>query len=101
MVVPVNGKAGPHDAAKMMRDARADLGLAVLVAESNDQEYEPVAVVMSVREALETSKEDLRLRMTDLDHGGDPMCPERYVLWARDPSGQYRALHRINAEELE
>jgi hypothetical protein len=55
-----------------------DLGLAMLIAESEDGQYEPVAVVANVGEAREVAHHDLRSRMERLEHGESPLCPYAY-----------------------
>jgi hypothetical protein len=67
-----------------------DLGLAMLIAESEDGQYEPVAVVANVGEAREVAKQDLRSRMDRLEHGESPLCPYVYKVWARGIDGENR-----------
>ena len=67
-----------------------DLGLAMLVAESEDGQYEPVAVVANVGEAREVAQQDLRSRMDRLEHGESPLCPYVYRVWARGIDGEHR-----------
>jgi len=101
MLARTNGKAGPYSVAQLARAAsNADLGLAILVAEDPNDDYEPIDVVMSVREALESCVRDYRARLDEVHDGGDPLCPAWYILWARDEHGKYRALHRIDPEGL-
>jgi hypothetical protein len=95
-----NGRARKHDGPTLLRQAGGpNLGLAVLVAESASRGYEPVSVVMSVREAIEVSRADLSSRMSALEAAGDPLCPAQYVVWVQS-FGQYRRLYEITAEEL-
>ncbi len=75
-----------------------DLGLALLVAEAEDHAYEPVAVVATLREALELSVDDLAHRMARLETGDEPLCPVQYVLWMRAADGRYRLSYRITSE---
>src|ERR1035441_8633882 len=49
-----------------------DLGLAMLIAEFEDGQYEPVGVVASIREAREIAESDLQGRMRCLERGDDP-----------------------------
>jgi hypothetical protein len=72
-----------------------DLGLAMLVAESEDGQYEPVAVVANVGEAREVAVHDLRSRMERLEHGGSPLCPYVYKVWARGIDGEHRIAREI------
>jgi hypothetical protein len=67
-----------------------DLGLAMLIAESEDGQYEPVAVVANVGEAREVAHDDMRIRMRDLERGASPLCPYVYKIWARGIDGQHR-----------
>jgi hypothetical protein len=72
-----------------------DLGLAMLIAESEDGQYEPVAVVANVGEAREVAQHDLRSRMDRLEHGESPLCPYEYKVWARGIDGDYRIAYEI------
>ncbi len=67
-----------------------DLGLAMLIAESEDGQYEPVAVVANVGEAREVAQDDFRSRMERLEHGESPLCPYFYKVWARGIDGEHR-----------
>ncbi len=51
-----------------------ELGIGMLIAESEDGAYEPVAPVSTIREARDMAREDLRGRMADLEEGGDHRC---------------------------
>ena len=66
----------------------ANLGIAMLIAEL-DGGYQPVAAVGSINEAREMVASDIRVRAKDLERGGEPACPERYVVWAQGPDGSY------------
>lgn len=83
-----------------VRDARG-LGLVILVAEGAGGAYEPVAVVGTVREAIEVSHDDLAGRMRRVEAGDDPLCPELYVLWSRNQEGAYRRRAELNAVTLD
>ena len=76
-----------------------ELGLAMLIAESEDGCYEPVGVVASINEAREVAANDLRNRCRDLEGGGEPMCPYEYKVWARGIDGEYKTLARISATD--
>ncbi|MDX2150900.1 MAG: hypothetical protein SFV54_09210 [Bryobacteraceae bacterium] len=67
-----------------------DLGLAMLIAESEDGQYEPVAVVANVGEAREVAQDDFRSRLERLDQGESPLCPYVYKVWARGIDGEHR-----------
>ena len=73
----------------------AELGLAILVAEFGDGNYQPVAVVVSINEASEIAESNLRAWMKELERGGEPACPERYVVWAQGHDGSYRQVKEI------
>jgi hypothetical protein len=64
----------------------ANLGIAMLIAEFADANYQPVAAVVSVKEARVIAATDMRARTRDLECGGEPACPERYVVWAQGPT---------------
>ena len=67
-----------------------DLGLGMLIAESEDGHYEPVAVVANVREAREIADRDFRDRMRQLEQGEGGTCPHAYKVWARGIDGEQR-----------
>ena len=73
-----------------------DLGLAVLIAEGEEGQHEPVAVVASIREARGVAESDLRDRMRRMDQGDDCLCPATYKLWARGVSGSYHLASEIS-----
>jgi hypothetical protein len=60
-----------------------DLVLAMLIAESEDGHYVPVAVVANIREAREVARSDFRDRERRFARGGEGMCPHVYTVWAR------------------
>jgi hypothetical protein len=79
-------------------DEQDELGFGtMLVAESDEGGYEPVAMVSTIREARELADENLRIRMSELENGGQPMCPVRYVVWGRGDFGTYRIICTIEA----
>ena len=49
----------------------------------------------SINEAREIAASDLRGRMKQLERGGEPACPERYVVWAQGSDGSYRQVKEI------
>jgi hypothetical protein len=65
------------------------------MAEFGDGNYEPVAVVVSINEAREIAESNLRARRKELERGGEPACPERYVVWAQGHEGTYRQVKEI------
>jgi hypothetical protein len=91
---PTNGFAIP------LTDS-TDLGLAMLIAESEDGQYEPVGVVCSIGEAREIAESDLKGRMRRLDRDQDPgLCPYTYKVWANGIDGDYRIAIEIAAIQL-
>ena len=78
-----------------------ELGLATLIAESEDGEYEPIGVVTSISEAREIAQSNLRMRMKEIERGDDPgMCPYCYKVWAQGLEGTYRVAAEILATSL-
>ena len=73
----------------------ANLGLAMLIAEYGEGNYQPVASVVSINEAREIATSDMRARMKDLECGCEPACPGRYVVWAQGTDGSYRQVKEI------
>jgi len=74
-----------------------DLGLAMLIAESEDGHYEPVAGVGSLNEAREIARDDFAARMLALEKGDDPLCPHAYKVWARGTNRKYQLAYEIAA----
>ena len=72
-----------------------NLGIAMLIAEFGECDYQPVAAVVSINEAREIAASDMRSRTKDLERGGEPACPERYVVWVQGPDGSYRQAKQI------
>ena len=72
-----------------------DLGMAMLIAEDEGGQHEPVAVVSTISEAREAVKSDLRGRMRRLELGEEPLCPALYKVWARGIDGSYRTACEI------
>ena len=71
------------------------LGIAMLIAEFVGSNYQPVAAVVSINEAREIAASDMRARTKELERGGEPACPERYVVWAQGSDGSYRQVKEI------
>ena len=74
-----------------------DLDAGFLISESEDSIYQPVGGVAPVGEAREIAAGDLRNRMADLEEGREPMCPARYVVWARRQLGKHVVVAEIEA----
>jgi hypothetical protein len=67
-----------------------DLGLAMLIAEDDGGNCQPVAVASTISEGKELAASDMRERMRKLERGEDAcICPIRYKLWARGIDGEY------------
>ena len=73
----------------------ANLGIAMLIAEFGEGNYQPVAAVSSINEAREIAASNVRARMKELERGGEPACPERYIVWAQGHDGSYRQVKEI------
>jgi hypothetical protein len=43
----------------------------------------------------EIAASDISARMKDLERGGEPACPDRYVVWAQGSDGGYRQVSEI------
>ena len=75
-----------------------NLGLAMLIVESEDGKYEPIAEAANVGEAREIAQDDLRSRMVKLEQGESPLCPHVYKVWARGIDGEYRIACEIKSQ---
>jgi hypothetical protein len=81
---------------------QTELGLAMLIAETEDGRYEPVAVVASVAEAQEIAKSDFARRVKEISMGcEDVACPARYAIWAQGLGGDYKPLRDYTIEGAE
>ena len=81
---------------------QTDLGLAMLIAETEDGKYEPVAVVSSVSEAREIASSDFAGRVKEVGMGcEDVACPARYAIWAQGLGGDYKPLREYTIEGSE
>jgi hypothetical protein len=72
-----------------------ELAIGILIAESEDGAYEPVAPVSTIREASDMASHDLRGRMSSLEMGEEPMCPALYRVWARNDRGEFTPVAEI------
>lgn len=78
-----------------------DLGLAMLIAESEDGQYEPIGVVATIGEAREIAESNLRGKMRRLERDADPgLCPYTYKVWATGIDGDYRIAIELPATSL-
>ena len=73
----------------------ANLGFAMLIVGFAEGNYQPVAAVASINEAREIAASDMRAKTKELERGGEPACPERYIVWAQGPNGSYREVKEI------
>ncbi len=81
---------------------QTELGLAMLIAETDDGSYEPVGVVVSVAEAQEIAKSDFARRLKEISMGcEDVACPARYTIWAQGLGGEYKPLREYTIEGTE
>ncbi len=74
-----------------------ELGVGMLIAESEDGAYEPIAPVSTIGEARDMAGHDLRGRMSSLEKGGEPMCPTLYRVWPRNERGEFTSVAEIEA----
>jgi hypothetical protein len=72
-----------------------DLGIGMLIAESEEGAYQPVGAVSTIREGREIAASDMRRRVHRLEQGSDPMCPTRYLVWAQGDGGEYTTVAEI------
>jgi hypothetical protein len=79
-------------------DDRTQLGMGMLIAESETGEYDLISAVGTLREAREIAQHNLRRRMSELETSGEPMCPARYVVWSQGNEGDYRIVAEILPE---
>src|SRR5450432_2414357 len=80
--------------------ADADLGIAFLIAETEDGQYEPIGPVNTVGDARELAEDDMRCRTRDLERGGTPSCPEVYKIWSRGYRGEYAVICQLDAATM-
>jgi hypothetical protein len=74
---------------------QTDLGLAMLILETEDGQHQPIAVAATIGEAKEMARHDFAGRLRELEAGGDPLCPHGYKVWARGVDGEYRIAAEI------
>jgi len=91
--MPKTTIAAPGRNARIALDT--ELGSALLIAESEDGAYEPITIASTINEAIEMARDNFERRMKEVEQGGDPMCPARYVVWARNASGAFETVHEI------
>ena|ERR1035441_1598086 len=78
-----------------------DLGNAMLIAEDEEANYEPVAVAVNISEGKELAQSDFRGRLRRLESDEDPgLCPWQYKLWARGADGRRHVAASWLASEI-
>lgn len=78
-----------------------ELGLAMLIAEDEEGNIEPIAVASTINEAIELAQSNYRGKLRRVERDDDPgICPAVYKLWAQGIDGAYRLLHEISAHTL-
>ncbi|MFZ5792530.1 MAG: hypothetical protein ACOY3L_17710 [Pseudomonadota bacterium] len=87
--------AAPTPGFTIRIEEHTELSGAFLIAEFDGGGYQPLGGVISIAEARGIAQDDLRRRMRDLEAGGDPPCPEEYVVWARGIGGAYQVAARL------
>jgi hypothetical protein len=64
----------------------ANLGLAILIAEDEEGNYEPIGAAVSINEAREIAQSNLRAKRRRLERDEHPgLCPFAYKIWAQGP----------------
>jgi len=66
------------------------LGFAILITESEDGCYEPVAIISSLEDALAVTRSEFHQRVRCQQDGASLLCPYSYKLWARGNNGYYQ-----------
>jgi hypothetical protein len=75
--------------------------LAILIAEDEEGNIEPVALASTINEAKEIAASNLRGRMQRLERGEDPgLCPYVYKVWAPGIDGGYRIAVAYTIDDL-
>src|SRR5205809_439508 len=82
--------ATPGFAIKLTDDTA--LGLAMLICEDEEGQYEPVGVASTISEAREIAECHFSHRCNDMDG----LCPHTYKLWANGLDGDYRIAIEID-----
>jgi len=77
-----------------------DLGIAMLIAETEDGQYQPAGPVATINEAIECASHDMACRMRDLELGGEPTCPAIYKVWSPDYEGEYTIVYEMDADTM-
>ena len=77
--------------------ADVDLGIAILIAETEDGLYDVLGPVATINEACEIASVDMVRRMKSLENGGEPTCPAIYKVWSRNRNGDYSISYERDA----
>lgn len=72
-----------------------DLGIGILIAESETGQYEVLGPVATINEGIEIARHDFSNRLRLLDNSGDPMHVDVYKVWARNYDGDYTVKFEI------
>src|SRR6202162_4247124 len=79
----------------------ANLGIAMLIAEDEEGNYEPIGAAVSINEAREIAQSNLRAKTGRLERDEDPgLCPFAYKVWAQGPDGTYSPVKEFDATSL-
>ncbi len=70
------------------------LGLAILIVEDEEGNYEPVATVSTIGEVREIAAYNFETRFQQSERGEDVLCPFRYKVWAQCGNGAFRSYSR-------
>lgn len=81
--------------------ADADLGLAILIAETEDSHYEPIGPVATIDEACQIARRDWASRVRRFEQGENPACPGVYKVWARNGDGEYSVVCEMDAGTIQ
>ncbi len=76
-----------------------DLGIAILMLHDATGGFEILGPVATINEGMEVARDDFKRRLDALDHGGDPVCPEVYRVWARDYEGEYTIAYEVRESD--
>ncbi len=72
------------------------LGLAMLIVEDEERNYEPVATVSTIGEAREIAAYNLEMRLQQTEQGEDVLCPFRYKVWAQGGGGTFQIVFAMD-----
>lgn len=61
----------------------------ILIAESEEGQYEPIGEAVTCDEAQELAASDMARRKREQEDGNTPMCAYLYNLWGRCADGGY------------